>query len=236
MALKSSFFSYKGGTGKTTLTYIFGRYLSSKNKKTLLIDLDPQCDLSRCFLYQHEMKNSVKDLFIPDTEIIPTVVEENLHVLQGDAVLDLTEEAYFEDFYNNMIQLNQKYEYILFDTRPALNSWQVLFPLGVCDKVVHVENIIFSDDTKTKYIEEVLEDNDIEIDHILYNNIRTNTMYSKIFEEITNKDNRVIKDYITGRMVMCHTLYNKCDLFQDYPMERKLQDKVKKVSKVIFEV
>jgi len=39
--------NYKGGVGKTTLTYLLGSFLAEyKKKKVLLFDLDPQCSLS----------------------------------------------------------------------------------------------------------------------------------------------------------------------------------------------
>jgi len=37
----------KGGVGKTTLAFILGLYFARQGKRTLLIDLDPQCNLSR---------------------------------------------------------------------------------------------------------------------------------------------------------------------------------------------
>ncbi len=41
-----SLFNNKGGVGKTTLSYHFSHALSELGKKVLLIDLDPQCNLS----------------------------------------------------------------------------------------------------------------------------------------------------------------------------------------------
>lgn len=46
MAKKIFVGNYKGGVGKTTSIYQIGRHLVDKNKKVLLIDLDPQCSLS----------------------------------------------------------------------------------------------------------------------------------------------------------------------------------------------
>jgi cellulose biosynthesis protein BcsQ len=41
-----SIFNNKGGVGKTTLTYHLGHALASLGKRVLLVDLDPQCNLT----------------------------------------------------------------------------------------------------------------------------------------------------------------------------------------------
>ena len=44
---KVVFSNQKGGVGKTTLTRELGIYLASKGKSVLVIDLDPQANLTR---------------------------------------------------------------------------------------------------------------------------------------------------------------------------------------------
>ncbi|HIE1219589.1 TPA: ParA family protein [Serratia marcescens] len=44
-----SLFNNKGGVGKTTLTWNLSVALSAKGKSVLLIDFDPQCNLSNCY-------------------------------------------------------------------------------------------------------------------------------------------------------------------------------------------
>ena len=47
---KIVFFNAKGGTGKTTLCYNYGWYLShQKGKKVLMMDFDPQINLVQSF-------------------------------------------------------------------------------------------------------------------------------------------------------------------------------------------
>ncbi len=45
-----SFYNVKGGTGKTSLSYLSGQYLSSIGKRVLFVDLDPQASLTHRLL------------------------------------------------------------------------------------------------------------------------------------------------------------------------------------------
>ena len=46
MAKRISFFNHKGGVSKTTTTFNLGWMLAEKGKKVLLVDCDPQCNLT----------------------------------------------------------------------------------------------------------------------------------------------------------------------------------------------
>lgn len=54
----------KGGIGKTSLTMLFGEYLARQGFRTLLIDLDPQANLSRRFINM-EVVVASKDVWRP---------------------------------------------------------------------------------------------------------------------------------------------------------------------------
>lgn len=51
-----SLFNNKGGVGKTTLAYHLACALAELNKKTLMIDLDPQCNLSVYSIDQEDLQ------------------------------------------------------------------------------------------------------------------------------------------------------------------------------------
>ena len=46
MTIKIVLFNHKGGVSKTTTTFNLGWMLASKGKKVILVDTDPQCNLT----------------------------------------------------------------------------------------------------------------------------------------------------------------------------------------------
>lgn len=61
-----SLFNNKGGVGKTTLSYHFANALSEMGKKVLMIDLDPQCNLSLCAIDTNE----IQKIWEPENDFI----------------------------------------------------------------------------------------------------------------------------------------------------------------------
>jgi cellulose biosynthesis protein BcsQ len=63
-----SLFNNKGGVGKTTLAFHLSCILSEMGKKVLMIDLDPQCNLTICGIKEENLESIWKeeDAFIDD--------------------------------------------------------------------------------------------------------------------------------------------------------------------------
>ena len=51
-----TFFNNKGGVGKTTLVYLLSWMFSELGVKTLVVDCDPQANLTAAFLRQTQKK------------------------------------------------------------------------------------------------------------------------------------------------------------------------------------
>lgn len=74
-----SIFNNKGGVGKTTLTYHIGHALAESGKKVLMIDLDPQCNLTIISMEEEELHEIWKeeDPFIDSFDDAKNGMSEN---------------------------------------------------------------------------------------------------------------------------------------------------------------
>lgn len=63
-----SIFNNKGGVGKSTLGFHLGHALAEMGKKVLLVDLDPQCNLTICGMQEEELHKlwETEDEYIDD--------------------------------------------------------------------------------------------------------------------------------------------------------------------------
>ena len=117
--------NHKGGVGKTTSTINIGAGLHKLGQRVLLIDLDPQANLS--------LSLGVND---PDTSIYEAIKSESalqpIEILNGfdivpstldlsGAELEIASEAGREYILKELLEpFMEKYDYILIDTPPAL--------------------------------------------------------------------------------------------------------------------
>jgi chromosome partitioning protein len=120
------FSNQKGGVGKTTLTRELGIYLAGRGRMVLLIDCDPQGNLTRGLT---EEDNACPGLYeaIEGGAISFTRINENLELLRGDVRLASLEKSLIGeiDAYLKLKELLtsehfNKYELILLDTPPSL--------------------------------------------------------------------------------------------------------------------
>lgn len=140
----------KGGVGKTTTTFSLGVALAKQGKKVLLIDADPQGDLTTCLGYydQDNLQNTIGTLMantIYDNEI--NAEEAILHHKEGidliPANLDLSAiefslvNAMSREFTlkNSISNIRDKYDYILIDCMPSLGMITIN-ALACSDKIV----------------------------------------------------------------------------------------------------
>ena len=98
MAKVISIINQKGGVGKTTITFNLAKGLAGKGYEVLVIDNDPQGNLTGAFLNDPTaMKANVLDLYGNEKgELIPEQIYENLFLIGADIHLSKVSDSEFD--------------------------------------------------------------------------------------------------------------------------------------------
>jgi len=117
-----TFYNHKGGVSKTSTTFNVSHLLAEQGKKVLVVDADPQCNITELLIgdliakYDAEMEYTGKDNEIPGTTLLnilqprisgelPDVniesvenikIKDNLYLIRGDVQLNSIEDSLSE--------------------------------------------------------------------------------------------------------------------------------------------
>ena len=133
----------KGGTGKTTISMNLGVALAMRGKKVLLIDFDPQANLTYSFGI-HKPKNTIVEV-LQGKQTIQTILvnKEGLDIapsssLLSDLELSIVNKIGREQLLKDRLKGLTGYDYVFIDSPPSLSiltinaltaSTEVLRPL-----------------------------------------------------------------------------------------------------------
>ena len=119
--------NHKGGVGKTTSVANIGAALAMRGKRTLLIDLDAQQNLTFSFL-KEEAEISVYDAMLGKAALPILRIKENLYLTPSSidlarAELDLNAKIAREGILKKLLAgVADNYDYILLDCPPSLGT------------------------------------------------------------------------------------------------------------------
>lgn len=152
-------YNYKGGVGKTTTTKMLERYLSKQNKHVLLLDMDPQANLSSQyptlkFSGRNFKTRTMYDLLMTDIDyrkcitfyneslsIIPASYElgkaHNEMLLDICVVSSMRLKKRIEEILSTEIEsYGFTYDYILIDCPPTTDNLLITNAFACADEVI----------------------------------------------------------------------------------------------------
>lgn len=140
----------KGGVGKTTTAHNFGYGLLKKKKKVLLIDLDPQENLTFTVTGQVNFKESIFDVLVGDIDINQAIHHiGKMDIIPSSQALSIIskylDEGEKENTLKNRLKaLKENYDFIIIDTPPALGNLTVNALTGSDETIITAQADIFS--------------------------------------------------------------------------------------------
>lgn len=165
----------KGGVGKTTTTMNVGAALRDLGKKVLLIDADPQANLTVCFQSEHDFRErNLASLLLglePLANVVVPVLGMDLvpaHPIMDSVISTLNEKSLRELLLQKALRplrASGIYDYILIDCGPNLGIYTKNAMAAATDLLIPYQTAYFSyigistlDEYLTKIQQEINED------------------------------------------------------------------------------
>jgi len=227
---------HKGGVGKTTSTAQIGAALAMKKKKTLLIDLDPQANLTRIMGVEPNLDSNIYTILKGECEVETLEVNKYLSFIPADISLFEAERQFIgqgrEAKLRNLLKLiKDDYDVILIDCCPGVGTLLTMSLLASTDVILPIETeylALHGISIITNLINDIKElntelnlsgafatkfDQRRAIDRQVYNEIK-NIFKDLAFKTPIRKNVALVEAGASGRSIFEYD--KKCNGAQDY--------------------
>ncbi len=175
----------KGGVGKTTIAGNLA-YLISKNKKTVLVDADPQGNSSSWFISNHKVKHELVDVLTAAINVKDALIQlkENFFMIPSFAINGglknygetklFSEPFIFEDLNEELKKLD--FEFVIYDLSPGISHLEKCILLAMDEVIAPLTPEYFSIDGIQIFANEVKKINKsyrkkVQFKRIVINNL-----------------------------------------------------------------
>lgn len=198
----------KGGVGKTTTTVNLGVGLANEGNKVLMIDFDPQGDMTTCLGIHHadDIENTIANLMVDSVktgkvdfskalihheegiDFIPSNIE--LADLEMQMVSAFNRESILK---NTIADIKKNYDYILIDCPPSLGMLSINALSASNEVLIPVQSQYLPAKGMTKLVETINKvqkqiNRDLKITGIVMTMAQQNTNITKSTIEFINQN------------------------------------------------
>jgi chromosome partitioning protein len=236
MGMIISLLNHKGGVGKTTSTINIGAALVELGKKVLLIDLDPQANLTLSLGIPRQ-RISIYEALRGEGELEPYTAKPGLDVITSSldlsgAEMELINEAGREYLLRELFTpLADQYDYILIDCPPSLglltlnaltSSTFVLIPL-------QTEFLALQGLAKIKQVIDKVRfrlNKDLQIGGVIATMYDNRRVLNRDVVETIHKyfEDKVFKTYIRDNVALAEAPAQRKDIFDYNPKSSGAED------------
>lgn len=234
----------KGGVGKTTITFNLAKGLAKKGYKTLVLDNDPQANLTGAFLEledEEEFSPNVLSLFEDDHPVIkPQNINDNLDFIGTDIRLSRIADRNFDVIFKlkeGIQDLAQSYDFVLIDSVPSFGYLNTAALYAANHVVVPVKPAKFAlQGLKDLFatVEKIQKrlNPDLKILGLLINLLEANTRVGKVLEP---KIRDAYGDLVFSTNINKAVKLEESPMFQQSIMEYEPQSAASKEFEAFFD-
>lgn len=234
-------FNKKGGVGKSSLAVNLAAISAHKGLKTLLIDLDTQCNSTAYLDALNNAESSIADLFEqtitfhlhrrPAKEFCAQTKVDNLYVIPGsqrlselESELDSRHKIY--KLREALDSLSDDFDRIYIDTAPALNFYSMSALIAANRCLIPIDCDDFARQglySLQQKIAEIKEDHnaELEVEGIIANQFMSNANLPKqIVTELIDEGYPVLPEYLSQSVKMRESHQAKSPLIKLAPKHK----------------
>ena len=241
------FSNHKGGTGKSTTCLNVGAGLALNNKKVLLIDLDPQTNLTVMLGIYERPSITLYELFLEGAKIEESIVKinDNLHLVPSSldlsgAEIEISHIKNRDTVLKRLIKpIENNYDYILIDAPPSM-SLLTLNGLIASEKVfIPVQSEFLALNGLAKFIEIINKikalNKHLEIGGVIatrydHRKVLNRGVVDKIRELFGEK---MLKTIIRENIALAESVAGGMDIFAYSPKSNGAEDYTSLVNEII---
>lgn len=235
-----SIINHKGGVGKTTSVINIGAALAKKNKKVLLIDMDPQANLTESYGIK-EKKQTIYEAFKNPENGLKTInIKKNIDLVPGTILfanieLEISQRIARETILKELLKEKFDYDYCIIDSPPSLGlitvnvivaSDEIYIPM-VAEYLAYkgIDSIVGIIKQVKKYYNP-----DVEIKGVFFTQYKENLIMTKTINRLLEEQigETLMKTRIRVNIELSEAQANGTDIF-DYNKNSKGAEDYKKL-------